>query len=297
MLKLSFALVLMFVLTAGAHAAGLGVESVRVIPVDPSAPAAARPDSEPSDAAPPLMRPGRPDTYYDWYWQWRYIWMGILPLRNERYSTLRAAPDNALMGLDKLVLGQGDYSDTVRPSINSADIALVPEAPNDEIVSDGIFTSRFLLSTGDRVGNELNIKATLGRNVLRATVPRLGRDMVLVFDCLSVENEGVQQPLTVTVSAIGARTAAATSILTLHSSMLAVRRLEKLQKELAALELRVSRLKERGTEVSERERALKQIKVLNESAEQELEQRNLLGALSVISKAEARLAELSRQVR
>ncbi len=297
MFKYGLALVIVM-LAASAQASTLSIESVRVMPAGH----AAMISSELGSAAveeqpiPPLMRPNPPTTYYDWYWQWRYIWMGALPIRYERYPTLLVSSEIPTKGLDRLVLGAVDYPDAPHPASDSADIALVAEAPNDEILGDGIFSVRFMLASGDRVGDNLNIRATLGNSILRATVPRLGRDLVLIFDCVTVENEGIVRPLTVTVSAKGSRGATSSSALLVHSSMLAMKRIDAAKKKLSGVNERISRQRTRGALVSDFEALSSIIATSIQSAEKNLYERQLLQSLAEIAKAEAKLDALARQV-
>ena len=289
-------------LTACAQASTPSLESMRVAPAGADAMASSLPPAADSDAGtaramPPLMRPDPPTTYYDWYWQWRYLWKGLLPIRYERYPTLRVSADVPTRGLDRLVLGIGDFSDVSRPAADSAEIALVPEASNEEVMGDGIFSVRFMLASGDRVGDEFAVKATLGRSVLKATIPRLSRDMALVFDCVSVENEGIQRPLTVTVSAKGVRPVTSSSMLTLHSSMLAMKRIDAAKEMLSKIDDQISKQRQRGAQVSDYEVASDVMQSSIELAEKRLYERELLQALAELSKTEAKLDALARQVR
>ncbi len=292
-----FGILLALVMSAAsAQASTLSIESVRVMPAEAGISSESGSSAE-ELPVPPLMRPNPPTNYYDWYWQWRYIWRGSLPIRYERYPTLRVSSDIPTKGLERLVLGNADYSEAVHPASDSAEISLVAEAPNDEIMGDGLFSARFLLATGDGVGGELSIRATLGKSILRATVPRLGRDLVLIFDCVTVENEGIERPLTVTVSAKGARPATASSTILLHSSMLVMRRIDAAKKKLSGVDDRISKQRERGAQVSDYEALSAMVASSIQSAEKNLYDRQLLQSLAEMAKAETKLDALSRQVR
>jgi len=289
------------VMAASARASKLSIESVRVIPVGPGAMLPAGSTSLQSNSAaqeaPPLMRPNPELTYYDWYWQWRYLWLGVIPMWRDRYPTLRVSQDSPTKGLDRLLLGVGDYSDTPPPAANSAGIVVAAEAPNDEIMGDGIFSERFMLATGDRVGRELSIRATLGDSLLRARVPRLARNIVLVFDCVSTENEGLERPLKVTISADGVRGVTSSSTLLLHSSMLVMKRIGAAKKKLAGLDDRISRKRQTGGSVSDAVAMSAAIASNIQTAEKRLYDRRLLQAIAEMSKAETKLDILTRQVR